>query len=494
MSSDRNLIAGVANSLWSAALSVAVVPLYLKYLGMEAYGLIAFFTSAQALLSLLDMGLAPTMNREVARCSAKNNFDEARALLHSLSVLYWTSAAVIGIAMAVLAPFLASRWLHATSMSQESVTGAIILMGIVFACRWPIGIYQGAVIGAQKLVVSSIINIVMVTIASLGAVVLLAFVAPRIEVYFVWQAIVGMAYALAMRAAAWNALGKPSRRKFDVDGLRRVWRFSAGMSGVAISGAVLMQLDKILLSRLLSLEAFGAYALAGTLSSGLYILLTPTFNVIYPRLSRMVMFYGVGTRFLLAFLFPLAGFVSVYSNEILILWIHDLAIAARAAPIVSIFVLGTALNGAMHFPYALQLAYGITKLPLTINAILLSFTVPTTIFLAYKFGAVGGAFSWAIINALYVAVGTWLTHKTVLRGIGLKWLALDVGIPLILTILVVGGISLIARSYTNRIGLLLGVGSLSCMAGTVLILFTSTNGRTLLLSLAHGKRPQLDGV
>src|ERR1700736_6693337 len=121
MSSDRNLIAGVANSLWSAALSVAFVPLYLKYLGMEAYGLIAFFTSAQALLSLLDMGLAPTMNREVARCSAKNNFEEAGPLLHSLSVLYWISAAVIGIAMAVLAPFLASHWLHATSMSQDSV-------------------------------------------------------------------------------------------------------------------------------------------------------------------------------------------------------------------------------------------------------------------------------------------------------------------------------------------------------------------------------------
>ena len=491
---ERNLIAGVVQSIWTAALGLVVVPLYLKYLGTGAYGLIAFYTSAQVLLQLLDMGLVPTMNREVARSSATNDFGTVRVLLHSLSVVYWITSVFIAVGIAVLAPFISHHWLHANSMLQQSVTYVVILMGIVIACRWPIGIYQGAIVGAQRLFVSSVINIVMITVASVGSVLLLAFVSPRIELFFLWQGLVGIAYALVMRMSAWRILGRPSDTRFDWAALRRVWRFSAGMSGVAISGVILMQLDKVLLSRILSLEAFGTYAIATTLSGGLYVLLTPTFNVIYPRLSAMVVsgdtaslvdFYRIGTRLLLAFLFPLATFVSVYSNDILLMWTRNPAIASAAAPIVSIFIVGTALNGAMHFPYALQLAFGTPRLPLQINAILMALTIPTTIVLAYRFGAIGGACSWALINAIYLLIGTWLTHRRLLQGIALKWLASDVGIPLLLSVLIVGGLNSGLGYHGDSVALSLGIGVLSCIFTSVLIACSSPRIRSMLCQMTR---------
>ena len=81
MSLGRNLLAGLASSVWSALVGLAVVPFYLKYLGIEAYGLIGFFATTQAVLSLLDMGMAPTINREVARRSASGDLKEAGKLL-----------------------------------------------------------------------------------------------------------------------------------------------------------------------------------------------------------------------------------------------------------------------------------------------------------------------------------------------------------------------------------------------------------------------------
>ena len=59
MKVGRNLLAGLANSSWSALVGFAAVPFYLKYLGMEAYGLIGFFMTVQVMFQLLDMGLAP---------------------------------------------------------------------------------------------------------------------------------------------------------------------------------------------------------------------------------------------------------------------------------------------------------------------------------------------------------------------------------------------------------------------------------------------------
>lgn len=467
---SHNLLAGLANSIWVALLGLAVVPLYLKYLGIEAYGLIGFFATTQALLHLLDMGMAPTINREVARCSASGNLKEAAKLLHSLAIVYWTMAGVIALLVIAAAPFIAQYWIQSKTISPETIAHAVMLMGLVVGSRWPIGLYQGALMGAQRLTISSGVSIVMATVGSLGAIAVLAFVSPTIEAFFIWQAGIGLVYAAAMRSAAWWIVGRVGDIRFDVAALKRIWRFSAGMSGVAVSGIILMQLDKVLLSRILSLQDFGHYALAGVVASALYVLLTPTFNVIYPRLSALVAtgstekltdLYRLGTRIFLAVLFPTAVFAAVFAEELLALWTGNPVLAKNTAPIVSLFLVGTALNGAMHFPYALQLAYGMTRLPLTINAILIAIMTPTTIILALRFGAVGGAAAWALLNTIYLLIGTWLTHRYLLKGIGFKWLLSDVGVPLGLSSLVVGlvGREIHEQGYSPYVKLLIGGGA-----------------------------------
>ena len=493
MKLGRNLLAGLANSIWTALIGLAVVPFYLKYLGIEAYGLIGFFVTTQALLSLLDMGMAPTINREVARCSASGNLQEAGKLLHTLAVVYWGMAVMIALLILALAPWIAEYWLQSKQLSPLTISHAIMLMGLVVACRWPIGLYQGALIGAQRLTVASGINMAMVTIGSLGAVAVLAFVSPTIEAFFIWQACVGLVYAATMRWGAWRIIGRMTGTRFDVDKLKSIWRFSVGMSGVAVSAVILMQLDKVLLSKILSLEDFGRYALAGVVASGLYILLTPAFNVIYPRLSvlvaideteKLMSLYRSGTRLLLAVLFPIAAAAAVFAEEILFLWTGNPSLASSTAPVVSLFLIGTALNGAMHFPYALQLAYGMTRLPLTINAILVVVMIPTTIILALQYGAVGGAAAWAVLNGIYLLIGTRLTHQSLLKGVGLKWLLWDVGMPLGMSLFIVGGIGYKIRElgFSYYVELFIGSGLALCTFLIIVMLSPSLRiaARTIL--------------
>lgn len=445
MKLGRNLLAGLANSIWTALIGLAVVPFYLKYLGIEAYGLIGFFMTTQALLSLLDMGMTPTINREVARCSASGNLKEAGKLLHTLAVVYWGMAGVIALLMLALAPLIAEYWLQSKQLSPQTISHAVMMMGLVVACRWPIGLYQGALIGAQRLTVSSGISITMVSIGNLGAVAVLAFVSPTIEAFFIWQACAGLVYAATMRWAAWRIIGKLSQARFDVDKLKSVWRFTAGMSGIALSATVFSQLDKVILSKTLGLEEFGSYMLATVVASSLYLLIMPMFNAIYPRLSALVVtgetekltdLYRWGTRLLATVLFPIAMVLAVFSEDLVYIWTGNPDIALRVAPVISVLAIGSALHGVMFFPYALQLAYGMTRLPLTINATLMIVLVPLTIFLSLKYGALGGAMAWLVLHVLYILLGTWLTHRQLLKGLGMIWLLQDVVIPLGLSIMV----------------------------------------------------------
>jgi O-antigen/teichoic acid export membrane protein len=487
----RNFIAGITSSLWNALIGLAVVPLYIDHLGIEAFGLIGFFATTQAMLSLLDLGLAATLNREIARCSASDEIQNGRNLLHTFSIIYGATAAIIALLVITLAPFIANYWLLSKTISQDILTHAVALIGLVIACRWPIGLYAGALMGMQRIDITACTSITMVTIGNLGAVGILDLVSPTIEAFFIWQAIIAVVHAAILRTYAWRVIGRNKISNFDYDSLRRLWQYTLSMSGVAVSGVILIQLDKVILSKMLSLGDFGRYTLAGTLASGLYVLLTPLFNSLYPRMSELVAtgntekiidLYRTGTRIFLALFFPIAITAAIFSVDLLYIWTGNEALAISTAPIVSLLIIGTALNGVMHFPYALQLAYGATRIAIVTNIILILLTVPITIILTTYYGAIGGASGWAILNLIYILLGTYLTHRSLLIELGNKWLIGDVAPPLCMAILIagIGGQLVQSGDYSHYTKLLIGSGL--AFSATILTIASSPK---LISSVAH---------
>lgn len=443
MKLGRNLLAGLANSTWSMIVALAVIPFYIRYLGIEAYGLIGVFTALQSLLMVLDLGLAPAISREVARSSISGSTTATRNLLHTLAVFYWLTAALIASAIAIAAPLVVDHWLNEQQLSRGSLIHALSLMGLVIAARWPSGLYLGALLGAERIALTSAINAVSLTVANIGAVLVLAFYSPTIEAFFLWQMANALAFALVMRWAAWRTLGRSPAPRLDLNEFRKIWRFSAGMSGVALSAIALTQSDKIILSKVISLRDFGYYALATVVAGVLYRLVTPLFNVIYPRFSNMVAkgdesalrhLYRLATNGFASVFLPVSMGLAVCAKPLIFLWTGDERLAENVAPMITILAIGSALHGLMYFPYALQLAYGFSQMPLIINVILLAASLPLMLILGINYGAIGAAFAWLALHLFYLFLGTWMTHNRLLRGTGRVWLSQDVGIPLSITV------------------------------------------------------------
>jgi O-antigen/teichoic acid export membrane protein len=440
----RNLAAGFATSVWTALIGFAVIPFYVRYLGHEGYGLVAFLATTQALFQVLDLGLSTSINREIAREAEAGDLSDAPALLHTVAEIYWVMAGVIALAMLALSHFVATHWLSAERLATGDLAFAVTLIGLVIAARWPGQLYQGALMGAQRIVLSSALNVTLVTLNSVGAVLVLAFVSPNVSAFLLWQAGVGLAYTLASRAASWRVIGR-ERARHDHGQLARIWRFSAGITAITIAGIVLSQLDKLVLSKMLSLSEYAQYMVAFALASTLYLFSIPLFNAVYPRFSGLVrsgdvehleQVYRLSTQLLATILFPIAMLFSVFPEDLVRVWTGDAGLAGSAAALLPFLAIGTALHGIMYLPYALQLAYGTTKLQLTISGALLAVAVPTTVVLALRFGAIGGALAWLAMHSMYLALGTWLTHRSLLKGLGLKWITRDVGVPLAVSALV----------------------------------------------------------
>ena len=67
----RAAVAQLSSNLWAAAIGLVFVPVYIRFLGIESYGLLGLYAALQGLASVLDLGLTTTINRELARLSAR---------------------------------------------------------------------------------------------------------------------------------------------------------------------------------------------------------------------------------------------------------------------------------------------------------------------------------------------------------------------------------------------------------------------------------------
>ena len=165
-------------------MNLAFIPLYIKYLGIEAYGLIGLFALLQAWLSLLDMGMTPTLSREMARFTAgENSTKSIRDLLRSIEIISIIIAISIMIFVWLISDWLASDWLKSDKIPNEIVAQAFSIMGVVAALRFVENIYRSTVIGLQKQVEYNVFNSIISTFRVVGAVLVLMWVSKTIEAF-----------------------------------------------------------------------------------------------------------------------------------------------------------------------------------------------------------------------------------------------------------------------------------------------------------------------
>ncbi len=445
----RNLIANFAGKGWAALMGIAFIPLYIKFMGVESYGLVGFFTTLQAVFVLLDLGLTTTLNREIARYSAlPEKSQDMRDLVRTLEVAYWGLAFCIGAVVLILSPFIARGWVKAETLSVQVVQKSVMLMGLVLAFQWPLGFYSGGLLGLQRQVLFNILNAVWYTLRFAGGVLVLWLVSPTILAFFEWQIVVSAASTGLMAMALWRSLpASHERARFRFSIWHSVWRFAAGMSGISVTVLLLTQLDKIILSKMLSLELFGYYTLAWTVANGLATLTSSVFMALFPSFSQRVAvgdieglkhLYHRSCQLMSVLIFPVAVLVALFAREILMIWIRNPVTVANTHILVSLLIIGTALNGLMNLPYALQLAHGWTSLAFYTNVISVIVLIPLLVVVTSYYGALGAAMIWIALNSGYVIIAIQVMHRRLLIGEQWRWYFEDVGLPLTATLIVIG--------------------------------------------------------
>lgn len=486
-----NILANYAGQLWMAVIGIAFLPLYIRILGMEAFGFVGLLLSFQSILQLFDFGIGGAANRELSRRAHDPSLSSgSRDLVRTSEVVIWTLPLAAALLMWACSGPIASHWLHLRTMTPDEGSHAIAIMGVAIALLWPSTFYANCLSGLERQPTLNLLNAGFATLRYVGVVPVLLWVSPTIEAFLWWHALVGVAQSLAMSAAVWRALPDAGgeRARFRMAELHGSRGFAGGLFGIGLLALSVTQLDRLVLTGLRPLEEMGQYTLALSVASGLGRMVQPMFNALYPRFSRLVArgdtatlreLYHLSSQHLAVVVAAVAAVLIVFARDILFLWTGDAVLAGKVALPMAILVAGTALNGLLNIPYALQLAHGWTRLAIGINAVSLAAGIPYCVWAVENFGTTGAASLWLLTNLLSTFFGIPLMHRKLLRGEMRRWYMQDMLPPVIASACV----ALIAATFIPlQPRTLLGISTISLLSACTLFAaaMATSNTRRLL--------------
>lgn len=438
MSLKRNIAANYASQIYTTVAGIVLVPLYLKYMGAEAYGLVGFFAMLQAWFNLLDMGLTPTMARETARYNggAIGALD-FRRLARALEGVFFVVALIGGLLLFMSADWIALKWLNANQLPIAEISDALRLIAIIVALRWVSGLYRGVISGAERLVLLSIFNASIATMRFVLILPILIYYSATPHTFFSFQLAVALVELTGLATLSYQIMPKLpqcTKIKWEWAPLQPVLKFSLSIAFTSSVWVMVTQTDKLVLSKILPLTEYGHFTLAVLAASGVSIVSGPMSAALLPRLARLqaqgdeaglIRLYRQATQGMAVITLPVAVVLGFGAERLLLAWTGNSNLADQVGPILRLYALGNGVLAMSAFAYYLQFSKGDVRLHLLGSALFVLLLIPSIIVAAMWYGGIGAGWAWFGANLAYLLLWVPLVHRRFVPGLHPLWLGVD---------------------------------------------------------------------
>lgn len=399
MSISRHATYNVLGAIVPLVITVATVPLYLALVGTERYGVLAICWAVLGYVGFLDLGLGPAVAQKIAAARQGPPDDRAR--------LFWTATWMsLFLGLAAAAIFYLGTHLYfelaanVSSAFRAELREALPLLALMVPMAMLASVFTGALQGAERF---GIINLANGTGTSLMTLLPLAaawFIAPDLP-SLIGGALAaraltaGLLLAACARSAGIGRLRGPGRREIGP-----LLSFGGWVSVSTMAAPLLVTSDRVVIGAMLNAGAVAAYAIPYNLVVRLSIVPSSLASALFPRFSyadaaerkRLIAASSAAVAVIIT---PAAivGFGAV--RPFFELWIGD-ALAAQAAPVALILLVGAWANAFGQAPFAMIQASGRPDL---VSKLLVAEIIPywTALLVGiHAFGLIGAAAAWAL--------------------------------------------------------------------------------------------------
>jgi len=447
MSIKKNTVANFAGQAYTVVIGIVMLPIYLQFLGAEAFGLVGFFTLLHSWLAMLTAGVAPTLARQVAFYRGRSELGVAsfREVLRSLELIVLGLGFVAALLIWLGCDWLATQWLTVNTLTFADVAYCIALMGVMIGLRWGVALYSSGMSGMERQVWLNSFNVGLATLRYGAAYVLLRWVSQDVVHYFEFQLVVSLLELVVIFWKFYDSQPAGSGRNdpgliFSWTAIRSVLPFALGIAYTSMLWVFMTQSDKLILSHVLSLAEYGYFAVVVLIANGVLRLSEPINQAVLPRLTMlhsqgneaaMLALYRKTTQYLAVIVFSVSGVLALLSQPLIFAFTGNHAAAAWGAPVLTWFSLGNGLLVIVGMQYNLQFVHGQVRMHVINTTINAAVQVPILAFVAYAYGAVEVAMAWFVIRSITFFIWPMIVHHKFAPGLHWRWLGKDVLLPLL---------------------------------------------------------------
>jgi O-antigen/teichoic acid export membrane protein len=403
-----NFFSSLFNNFIGVFLVVFLTPVYLNILGIESYGLIGFYISLLGVLSLVDFGLSTTLKKELAVYRAKNLKAESVSLLKSFEILLLIFCLTVSILIYSIAPLIQRYFFTIANLDPKSIISALRYMGFSISASLLTSFYIAGLYGIQNINVANILLILLNLMRSLGVVFVLLIFSSDIVVYFQWQLLINALFLIICRQLLLkriNPLESDYFLKFDLNQIRKNFGFSINVFVISIISVLLLQSDKFVVSRFLSLSELSYYTIATTISTIPLILANSISSVLFPEFSKSValksksnleILYVRGVMIVRLLIMPISVTLILFSQEFIFAWTGSNLISLNTYRVAQLLLISQFFQSYTLLPFNIALAHGNTSFSRKAGYVAVILFIPLLLLLTSKYGILGASVSWLI--------------------------------------------------------------------------------------------------
>ena len=390
--------------------ALVAIPLLIKGLGTDRFGVLTLAWMVIGYFSLFDLGLGRALTKLVAEKLGGGKEQE-------LFSLVWTALALMGVLGFVgttvamgLSPLLVYRVLKIPEHLQNETLNAFYLLALSIPVVISTAGLRGILEAHQRFDLTNAVRIPMGVFT---------FAGPLLVLPFSQNLFVVIAVLVLGRVIAWAGhltlcflimptlrLGIARHRA----AMRPLLSFGSWMTVTNIIGPLMVSLDRFLIGAMISITAVAYYATPYEIVTRLTIVPSALVGVLFPAFSaslvqdrsRTTMLFWRGVNYIFLALFPLTLLIVTWAHEGLNIWLGA-EFAKNSAFVLQWLCIGVFINSLAQIPFALIQGAGRPDLTAKLHIIELPFYLLAVWWLISNYGIKGAAIVWVMRVAVDTA-------------------------------------------------------------------------------------------
>ena len=413
------------NSAYNFAGSVAplfaalfTIPILVKGLGEEKFGILSLAWVVIGYFSLFDFGIGRTLTKIVAEKIGLEKTAEIPGLFWTGLFLMFIISLIGSIILLIGSPYLVLNIFNISKEYQEQSIYTFYTLALSIPIVTTTAGLRGVLEAYQKFGMINLLRSV------LG---IFTFVGPLLCLFFTNNLFVIVLVLSFFRLIVWilfylecNKLNSIRNAEIKIikNLIKPILKTSTWMSISNLIGPIILYVDRFLIGALISAVAVTYYTTPYEVVTKLLIIPSALASVLFPTISTHYKtnpeytnkLYSKSIKYIFIILFPIVLIISTFANEGLNIWL-GINFADSSTLVLQLFAVGIFLNSLAFFPFTYLQSIGRPDITAKIHL----FELPLYLILMWHFipklGIKGAALVWLIRIFIDTSLLFYFTQK-----------------------------------------------------------------------------------